>query len=204
MCICTNIFFVTAMTEESEIDRSISETIRLWNQSKREIFRLQLLNTYWEDTKTDAFKEFMKGKPIDPMENPGFKDFVEDIAKKRADGVNIVNMQVLDLPISDALRFGMGFLRVSEKNGQRSLFVERKNVTDLVKGFKDFYVFDSEIVMNIIYDKNLEGRYLGSEKIITDPKEVTIYTNLRDKLIEKAFPMEDFLKEHHIDIFSNS
>ena len=113
-------------------------------------------------------------------------------------------MQVLDLPISDALRFGMGFLRVSEKNGQRSLFVERKNVTDLVKGFKDFYVFDSEIVMNIIYDKNLEGRYLGSEKIITDPKEVTRYTNLRDKLIEKAFPMEDFLKEHHIDIFSNS
>ena len=94
---------------------------------------MQLLNTYWEDTKTDAFKEFMKGKLIDPMENPGFKDFVDDIAKKRADGVNIVNMQVLDLPISDALRFGIGFLRVSEKNGQRSLFVERKDVTDLVK-----------------------------------------------------------------------
>ena len=165
---------------------------------------MQLLNNYWEDTKTDAFKEFMKGKLIDPMENPGFKDFVDDIAKKRADGVNIVNMQVLDLPISDALRFGIGFLRVSEKNGQRSLFVERKDVKDLVKGFKDFYIFDSEIVMNIIYDKNLEGKYLGSEKIITDPKEVTRYTNLRDKLIEKAFPMEDFLKEHHIDIFSNS
>ena len=204
MCICTNIFFVTAMAEKNKVDRSISETIRLWNQSKREIFRLQLLNNYWEDTKTDAFKEFMKGKLIDPMENPGFKDFVEDIAKKKADGVNIVNMQVLDLPISDALRFGIGFLRVSEKNGQRSLFVERKDVKDLVKGFKDFYIFDSEIVMNIIYDKNLEGKYLGSEKIITDPKEVTRYTNLRDKLIEKAFPMEDFLKEHHIDIFSNS
>lgn len=142
----------------------------------------------------------MQGKQINPEENPGFKYFADIVARKKANGVDIINMQVLDLPISDALRFGIGFLRASEKSGQRSLFIERRSVADLVKWFQDFYMFDSKIVMNIIYDEKVEGKYLGAEELITDPKEVSRYVNLRNKMVKAAVPMEDFLKQHNIPL----
>lgn len=188
----------TAEDNKNSIDTS--DIIRLWDRSKSEIFRLQLLNAYWEDTKTDAFGEFMQGIPPDPMKNSGFKEYREGIAKKKIDGVRIINMQVLDLPISDALKFGIAFLRLSEESGQKSLFVERKNVADLVKGFRDFYMFDSKIVLNVIYDKDVEGRYLGTEKPITDPEEVSAYIKLRDGLVKAAVPMDDFLRLNGINI----
>ena len=188
----------TAEDNKNSIDTS--DIIRLWDRSKSEIFRLQLLNAYWEDTKTDAFGEFMQGIPPDPMKNSGFKEYREGIAKKKIDGVRIINMQVLDLPISDALKFGIAFLRLSEESGQKSLFVERKNVADLVKGFRDFYMFDSKIVLNVIYDKDVEGRYLGTEKPITDPEEVSAYIKLRDGLVKAAVPMGDFLGLNGINI----
>lgn len=189
----------TAEDNKNSIDTS--DIIRLWDRSKSEIFRLQLLNAYWEDTKTDAFGEFMQGIPPDPMKNSGFKEYREGIAKKKIDGVRIINMQVLDLPISDALKFGIAFLRLSEESGQKSLFVERKNVADLVKGFRDFYMFDSKIVLNVIYDKDVEGRYLGTEKPITDPEEVSAYIKLRDGLVKAAVPMDDFLRLNGIIAF---
>ena len=86
------------------------------------------------------------------------------------------------------------------KKGKPSLFIERRSVADLVKWFQDFYMFDSKIVMNIIYDEKVEGKYLGAEELITDPKEVSRYVNLRNKMVKAAVPMEDFLKQHNIPL----
>lgn len=174
----------------------------LWNGSKTEIFRLQLLNTYWEDTQLSAFKDFMDGKSVDYLNSPGYKEFADDLATARGRGVDIINLQVLDLPLSDALRFGLGFLRLSEKNGQRTLFVERKDVVGIVRGLEDYYLFDLNTILPIVYDKKDVGRFIEYGDPISRVAAAK-YIAARDALEKVAIPMEGFLIDHNIDTEGN-
>jgi hypothetical protein len=166
----------------------------LWNHSEKEIFRLQLLNAYWEDTKFKEFQDFLEGKHVDYSKIGGFKDWGVGLTKKRDAGVDVINLHVVDLPLKADLRFTIEFLKISEGNGQRSSFVERKDVRETVRGVQDFYMFDSRVVLPIVYDSKVEGRFLKFGKPITDPQAVSRYIKIRDALVKAAIPMEEFLK----------
>lgn len=183
-------------SEKTESSKNAFQT--LWDGAKHEIFRLQLLNTYWEDTRLPTFKEFMAGKPVDYINSPGYREWAVGMAKKRDEGVKIINLQVLDLPLSDALRFGIGFLRISEENGQHTLFVERQDVKETIKGFEDYYLFDSQVALPIIYDKDVEGRFIKFGSPVRG-QTASRYVEASVALVKAAVPMEEFLRNHGID-----
>jgi hypothetical protein len=152
------------------------------------------------DFEREAFDRFMDGKPVNFMEIPGFKEWIAGIAKKRASGARIINLNVLDLPLSDYIRFGINSLRISKKSGQESRFVERKQVLPLTRGFQDFWLFDSKTVMLVNYDK--EGHFLSESNPITDPEVVSKHILVRDGLVEASLPMEAFLRQNKADLIS--
>lgn len=171
----------------------------LLNSSKKEVFRLQLLNSYYEDTRRKEFKDFESGKQIDYFKIPGINEWLNQLAEKRDHGVNIINLQVVDLPLKDGLKFGMGALRIAENYGQRSVFVERTLVGGVTDGLVDFYMFDSGYVLPIVYDKEKEGKFVEFGKPISGPL-ISKYTRVRDELMKVAVPIEEFLVKNKIEL----
>ena len=171
-----------------------------WNASTQEVFRLQLLNSYAVDFERVAFDNFMNGKSVNYLESPGFKEWIAKIREKRNEGVSVINLHVVDLPISDYFRFGIGFLRISEQSGQESRFLERKRAELLLKDFQDFYLFDSKTIMLVNYDD--KGGFLSLSNPITDPKTISRSICLRDELMKISIPMETFISQNNIDLAS--
>lgn len=160
--------------------------------SKKEIFRLQLLNTYDVESSKKSFEDYRRGKPINIDEIPGYKDWLSRIETKKKQGVRVINMQVVDLPLNDYTRYAVEvILPINERAGQESYFIERSKAADTVSGFQDFWMFDSEKVLLMDYDKN--GRFLGG-RVLTDTLSIARYVKLKHSLSKIAAPMKEFLQ----------
>lgn len=163
-----------------------------WTGSKKEIFRLQLLDTYDVESSKKSFEDYRQGKPINTDEIPGYKDWFSRIETKKKQGVKVINLQVVTLPLNDYTRYAVeAILPINSRAGQESYFVERANVANKVSGFQDFWMFDSEKVLLMDYDK--KGRFLGG-RILTDPPSIAKYRGLKSGLSKVAVPMKEFLQ----------
>ena len=172
----------------------------LWAEAKVEIFRLELLNTYSIGYEAGAFNKYKQGKPIDvSKEVSGFNEWLSKAEQTVKRGVSIVDIQVLDLPMSDYIKFGIKYGSLfAEQKGEKFLFIERKNVSELVKGFSDYWMFDSNTVMLMNYDS--EGQLLSRSNPIKERAEVTRYLELKNRLLHMGVPMQKFLKDNNIDL----
>lgn len=120
----------------------------LWSDAKEEIFRLELLNTYLVDYEAQAFNKYKKGLEVSGWDIPGFDKWLQDITDKTKDGVKILDLQVLDLPMSEYLKFGIGSASFfAQDKGEKFMFVERNKVSEIIKGVEDYWLFDSEVVL---------------------------------------------------------
>lgn len=171
----------------------------LWEAAKTEIFRLELLNTYNIDYEAEAFKRYKQGNPINSLEVPGFKDWLSKIEEKTKNGVSIIDVQVLDLPMSDYLKFGISSASfLAEERGEKFLFVERKYVSKLVTNVPDYWMFDSKTVITMNYDS--AGRLISKGNPIDDRKEISKYLELKKKLLRAGIPMHEFLRMNGIKL----
>ena len=171
----------------------------LWSEAKEEIFRLELLNTYLVDYEAETFNKYKKGLKVSGLEIPGFDKWLRDIEQKTKNGVKVLDLQVLDLPMSDYLKFGISCASfLAEEKGEKFMFIERKNVSELIKGIEDFWLFDSKIVLPMNYDK--DGRFISKGVPTTNSIIVSKCKNIRDVLIKNATFMHEFLKENNIDL----
>ncbi len=171
----------------------------LWSEAKKEIFRLELLNTYLVDYEMQAFNKYKNGLEVTGLEIPGFDKWLQDIEQKTKNGVKILDIQVLDLPMSDYLKFGISCASfLAEEKGEKFMFIERKDVLELINGIDDFWLFDSEIVLPMNYDK--DGRLISMGIPTTNSIIVSKCRHIRDILIKNATFMHEFLKENNIDI----
>jgi hypothetical protein len=172
----------------------------LWSEAKVEIFRLELLNIYSIDYEIGAFNKYKQGKPVDVFkEVSGFNEWLSKAEQTVKRGVSIVDIQVLDLPMSDYIKFGIKYGSLfAEQKGEKFLFIERKNVSDLIKGFSDYWMFDSSTVMLMNYDS--EGHLLSRSNPIKRYSEVSRYLELKDKLLHIGIPMQKFLRDNDINL----
>ncbi len=187
------------MAEDNKNSVDTSDIVRLWDKSKSEIFRLQLLNTYRVKEEEEDFNKYMSGKVIDLDGNPDTKAWMDSLRKKREENVRNVNLVVVDLPLSDYVRFAIDVHYSKQVHaGREVLFLNRKDADGLLSGHKDYWEFDSEVVMLMNYDS--EGHFLSGGPVITDKAIVGRYTSLKNILLKRAVPMDDFLRLNGINI----
>ena len=171
---------------------------KCWTESKHEIFRLQLLDTYLVDDEKEAFSDYKKGKAVSEITLPGDDEWlslIEDTTKK---GVKIIDMEVVSIPLSEYKRFVIPMMFSPNSKGQESLFVERKKIAKQISGFQDYWMFDSKIVIPMNYDK--EGHFFGSGDIITEPDKIARYVKLKEELLKVATPMSEFLHVNKVNL----
>jgi hypothetical protein len=172
-----------------------NECPKAWKEAKKEIFRLQLLNEYLVKEEKESYEAYKKGKVI---YDPEIENTLEFIANKKAEGTRIINLLVVDLPLSTYAKYSieMGYLFFLEK-GEETFLVERSKVSDLVNDKRDFWLFDNSEVIPMLYHK--DGRLIGAAQPITG-KEVENYVRLKEELLAKATPLKEFLKENNLDL----
>ncbi len=122
-----------------------------------------------------------------------------DYREKRGESVRIINMQVVDLPLNDYIKFGIKYyLNITSKSGQETFFIERKNVNELVRVFKDYWMFDSKRIIPMNYKEY--GTYIIMGDPVIMDSVVNKYSELNDKLLDRAMPMSDFLDVNRINL----
>ena len=118
---------------------------------------------------------------------------------KQKNNVRVLDIQVLDLPMSDYLKFGISCASfLAEEKGEKFMFVERNKVLNIINGVEDYWLFDSKIVMPMNYDK--DGRFISKGIPTNDQVIVSKYRYVRDALIKKSQFMVEFLRENNINI----
>ena len=172
----------------------------LWNNSKHEVFRVQLLDEYKVEGEKELFENYKKGII---KEDPGFKEWLTMIEDLTVKGVKLVNLLLVNLPLNEYVKFGIeSYLFSTVEKGQQVMMVERNKVNDIIKEIEDFWMFDRKVAIPLVYDN--DGTFLGSRKDVTDEKDIKKLVRIEDSLVKVARPLQEFLNEHNINLVNKT
>ena len=173
-----------------------------WIASKSEIFRLQLLNEYHVEEEEKVFNEYKEGKRVNLQNDINTIEWLKKLKNKKVEGVRNINLMVIDLPLSDYLKFSVNTYLLDQKRyGRESFFIEREKVAEIVRGVQDYWLFDNEKLLLMNYDNG--GHFLSASEPMTDMAIVSRYIRLKEAMLTKAMPMEKFLPINGISIKHN-
>lgn len=171
----------------------------LWKDASGEIFRLQLLNRYDVEPERQMFDTYQRVGKVDLSENQGFNNWLGKIKDKLDHGVRVINLNVVDLPLSEYMKFCIAsYLIKRSEIGEEGLLIDRSIVSDIVKGNSDFIMFDRKVALEMLYDNN--GRFLGTGRITRDLDTIARYVRLEEQLLRVATPIPLFIASKGISL----
>lgn len=167
----------------------------LWDAAKEEIFRLQLLNIYTVKAEEEEFKNFKEG--VSMQMDQELAKWLDTLKIKKAAGVRNINVQVVDLPLTDYLKFEISCYPMQEDVGREIFIIDRKSASALVLEFQDYWMFDRKNIVLMNYD--VEGRFKNATFPEIDAIELAGYVRLKDELLKIAKPMREFFSVNDIE-----
>ncbi len=167
----------------------------LFDSSTKEIFRLQLLNVYNVKSEENDFRSFTEGKQIHI--SPQFQKWLDDVKRKKEQGVRNINMQVVELPLTDYLKFEISSYPMQESLGRETFIIDRKSAGPMVLEFQDHWMFDEKNILLMNYDA--EGHFKSAQIPTLDAIELAGYVKLKDELLRIARPMREFFTLNNIE-----
>lgn len=164
---------------------------------KKELFCFELLDSYEIDREDEDFVQFQKGNVVIPG---WLEDELKDSDDLHAKGVKEIRLHITSLPLSEYLRWEIATLyRPFIDHGVDVFLLSRNEFVNYAPNLAyDFAVFDDETVFITHYDE--QGRWTGYEGPITEQPLVKSMVSVKNYLLSKAVPLEEFLKSHDIEI----
>ncbi|MFJ8139275.1 DUF6879 family protein [Streptomyces sp. NPDC096013] len=162
----------------------------LFDTFEREAFRLETLDDYSRSGNVDAYRAFLAGEPQPDDYNAGW---VEELRSHTGNGKRIYRVHILLRPLSDYLRFELGWGYQKNMSGGEEFFI--LDVTDRpnpLVDVPDFWLFDSESVAAMEYDGT--GKFLGAE--VLSPERTVEFTGFRDLALAQAVPFTEWWAEY--------
>lgn len=150
-------------------------------------FRLELLPAYDVDAEKEEFAAYLRGDAFGNTEN---QDWVAYVEKCREAGKSIGRVHIIPRQLTDYLQFEIDWgYKYSALAGEdiRFVFADELPADISPKVLNDFWLFDEEQVLIQNYDSS--GRWLGAD-LMTDPSEIRKVCQLRSRILELSFPME--------------
>jgi hypothetical protein len=159
--------------------------------AKKETFRLEMRDEYRvkeEDRELEIWRNTGKFEP-----GEGGKQWARDLEALRARGVITHRVHVVTVPLSDYLRFEIAAY-AEDVN-----YIERDDYAGIKKPFEpqEFWLIDEKHLFIVKYDQ--EGHWLGNN-YTDDAKIVERHAMMKDLLISKALPLEEFAKKNRISL----
>lgn len=161
---------------------------------------MELLDSYEmdrQDESYESFIQFQKGNVVIPE---WLKDDFRDSDNLHEKGVKEIRLHVVSLPLSEYVRWEIATsYRPFIEHGVDVFLLSRNEFVQYApKIVNDFVVFDDESVVVINYDE--KGRWIGYEGPITEVSFVNSMISVKNYLLAKATPLEEFLKSHDMQI----
>jgi hypothetical protein len=158
-------------------------------------FRLETLQRYDVPAEADRIAAWREHRPM-PERSPRTNPFLARIAETTAAGKQWSRVHVLDLPLSEYVRFELETYRESARAGERIWLVGRTAAPGLAYLDRDFWLFDAgtrhAVAALMEYDQ--DGRYLDAS-VTTDEAVITACTAARDLALQHAVPLERYLSK---------
>lgn len=165
---------------------NLDDLRRIGNSAKKSAFRLETLSQYLVPQEAEDFATWQAGRPIHrqtPENNEGLARIQRDTAR----GFRRYRVHILDLPLTDYLRFELHGYLDSTAAGSEIYVVDRDTHPSLGKFHEDFWLFDDETAIRMIYDT--EGYFLYPELV----NDIEHYREIRDVAMFHAEPLHDYL-----------
>ncbi|MGH3720806.1 MAG: DUF6879 family protein [Pseudonocardiaceae bacterium] len=164
---------------------------RIGGAAKQSAFRLETLPQYLVPEETADFSAWKAGKPVPPR-TPESSELLARIQRDAARGFRRYKVHILDQPLTAYLRFELYLYLDSVAAGSEVYVVDRDDHPDLADLHEDFWLFDDEIAVRMIYDD--EGRFLHPELI----DDIEPYRQMRDATLRRAEPLNDYLARKNL------
>ncbi|AEW93804.1 MULTISPECIES: DUF6879 family protein [Streptomycetaceae] len=158
----------------------------LFDTFEREAFRLETLDDYSNSGNSGAYRSFLAGDP-QPLDYNA--DWVEELRSHTERGKRVYRVHVLSRPLTDYLRFELGWgYRKNMSGGEEFFILDTTDGPNPLDGVPDFWLFDADSAVVMSYDGT--GTYLGSE---VQPAERTReFVRYRDMALARAEPFTDW------------
>ncbi|MHC0433136.1 DUF6879 family protein [Streptomyces sp. O3] len=163
----------------------------LFSEFQREAFRLETLDDYSKSGGVEAYQAFLTGKPQpEEYKSAGWVRTVQDATQT---GRHMYRVHILSRPLSDYLRFelGWGYVR-NQEAGEEFFILDTTEQPNPLEGVPDFWMFDERTVVTMRYSD--DGEFLGAE-LIPD-RQAHEWIEHRDSAMNNAAPFRDWWRQH--------
>ncbi|MER5973070.1 DUF6879 family protein [Streptomyces sp. NPDC002055] len=158
----------------------------LFDVFEREAFRLETLDDYSKSGNVDAYHAFLAGESRPDRYNA---DWVEELRSHTEKGNRIYRVHILSRPLTDYLRFELGWGYQRNMTGGEEFFIlDVTGKPNPLERVPDFWFFDSGSVAVMDYDGT--GKYLGSE--VLPPERTAEFKRYRDAALAHAEPFTEW------------
>lgn len=182
----------------SSLDSLFAVYSEYWGTLQREFFKVETFQSYKASFEEPAFLAFRQGeldKARELLRQNLLRDPAAAYSKIRERGIAFRRVHIVDLPLTEYLKFEIESYRVSTELGEEISFALKDEVSKsaLPAPLIDFLLFDDARL--ILHNYNASGEWNGAE-VLTNGKEVSPYVALKGLLLDVAIPMEEFLRQH--------
>ncbi|KOG91738.1 DUF6879 family protein [Streptomyces varsoviensis] len=163
----------------------------LFEEFQQEAFRLETLDDYSKSGGVAAYHAFLAGKP-QPEEYKS-ADWVRTVRDATRAGKRMYRVHILSRPLSDYLRFelGWGYVR-NQEAGEEFFILDTTEQPNPLAGVPDFWAFDERTVVTMQYSD--AGEFLGAEKI--PEAQAQEWLERRNSAMRAATPFPDWWQQH--------
>ncbi|MFD4631407.1 DUF6879 family protein [Streptomyces sp. NPDC058284] len=163
----------------------------LFKEFQREAFRLETLDDYSKSGGVNAYHAFLAGKPQpEEYKSAGWVTTVRDATQA---GKRMYRVHILARPLSDYLRFelGWGYVR-NQEAGEEFFILDTTEQPNPLEGVPDFWAFDERSVVTMQYGDG--GEFLSAE--LAPEEQAQEWIEYRDAALSNAIPFRDWWEQH--------
>lgn len=164
----------------------LADLAKIRKQATKSAFRLETLPQYLVPQEAERFAAWRAGEQL-PLRTPENNKWLAELKRMTDSGIRWYRVHILDQPLSDYSRYEINSYLTSQLAGQQTYLVDRDVQPDLADLHEDFWLYDDEIAVRMLYDE--EGRFLRPEMA----NNLQAYREIRDTVMKYAEPLDDYV-----------
>lgn len=165
---------------------NVNDLVRLIDNVQISAFRLETLPQYLVPQEAEEFASWRVGYPR-ITRTPDTHEYLAELQRDVARGIRWYRVHILDQPLTAYLRFELCGYLANQQAGEEIYVVDRDSHADLAELHEDFWLYDDEIAVRMVYDG--EGHFLGPEPV----EDLGRYREMRDAAMRHAELLNDYL-----------
>ncbi len=171
--------------------RNIDNWAENFKTFKKNAFRLESLPQYLVKEEKDSFAAFLKGEAYSEP-NCDHLSWLKTIESAISRNAHFSRIHIVPEILTDYLRFEIQCYKINAQSGDDIRFIYQKDVPEKWLSFStkfDFWLFDDELLFEILYSKN--GEYIEAKQI-NNQKKIKKCIQCREEFMALGISLADF------------